>query len=93
MTPPPDFGGVPIQHTFPSATTISSKRKSPPLGLHVNPIYVESQRGEYRVVSLNHGRKWMHTDSTTIFGDVSEAPPQMAWHQKSLFGDTIGPGN
>ena len=81
--------------TASSATTSAAgrKRKSIPLDLHANPVYVESMNGKHRVVSQNHGRNWVNADSNTVFGDVAKAPPKMAWHQRSPLGDKIGPGN
>ena len=64
-----------------------------PLDLYVSPIYTESKNEKQRVGSENHGQKWVNADLTTVLGDVAKAPSQMAWHQKSLFGNRIGPGN
>ena len=56
-------------------------------------MYVQSQNGKHHVVSINHGRKWVNADKTTVFGDVTKTPVDTPWFQKGPMGDKVGPGN
>ena len=77
-----------------AAVPLSSLRNQREVDVTKTPVFVETSRGtRHRVVSLNHGRSWVNTNSSTVFGDVSKPRPKMPWYFKGPFGEKIGPGN